>query len=189
LTGTKADRQAHESGVSVDVVAIVVRVSDLDRSLTFYCDVFSCRVAVREADMALLFTPRGFEIYLHQNDEFHSRAAGALGVHHLMWATDSQSDLRRITDRRVLIHRRRNDDSGGNRSRRVPRDRGVPNPPPAAAHGDRRTTSRLKGWDALVNALMTETEGQVTEWNDSCISVSDGVGSGQNCGRRRRYLI
>ena len=62
LTSTKADRQAHESGVSVDVVAIVVRVSDLDRSLKFYCDVFSCRVAVREADMALLLTPKGFEI-------------------------------------------------------------------------------------------------------------------------------
>jgi catechol-2,3-dioxygenase len=91
LTSTKADRQAHESGVSVDVVSIVVRVSDLDRSLKFYCDVFSCRVAVREADMALLLTPKGFEIYLHQNDEFHSRAAGALGVRHLMWATDSQS--------------------------------------------------------------------------------------------------
>jgi hypothetical protein len=74
LTSTKADRQALESGVSVDVVAIVVRVSDLDRSLKFYCDVFSCRVAVREADMALLLTPQGFEIYLHRNDEFHSRA-------------------------------------------------------------------------------------------------------------------
>jgi hypothetical protein len=32
LTSTKADRQAHESGVG-DVVSIVVRVSDLDRSL------------------------------------------------------------------------------------------------------------------------------------------------------------
>jgi extradiol dioxygenase family protein len=99
LTSTKADRQAHESGVSADVAAIVVRVSDLDRSLKFYCDVFSCRIAVREADMALLLTPQGFEIYLHQNDEFHSRAAGALGVHLLMWATDSQSDMQRITDR------------------------------------------------------------------------------------------
>ena len=49
--------------------------------------------------MALLLTPKGFEIYLHQNDEFHSRAAGALGVRHLMWATDSQSDMQRITDR------------------------------------------------------------------------------------------
>ena len=99
MTSTKADRQAHESGVSVDVAAIVVRVSDLDRSLKFYCDVFSCRVAVREADMALLLAPQGFEIYLHQNDEFHSRAAGALGVHLLTSATDSQSDMQRITDR------------------------------------------------------------------------------------------
>jgi catechol 2,3-dioxygenase-like lactoylglutathione lyase family enzyme len=99
LTSTKVDRQAHESGASVDVVAIVVRVSDLDRSVKFYCDVFSCRVAVQEADMALLLTPHGFEIYLHQNVEFQSRAAGARGVHHLMWATDSQSVLQRITDR------------------------------------------------------------------------------------------
>jgi catechol 2,3-dioxygenase-like lactoylglutathione lyase family enzyme len=98
LTSTKADRQAPESGISADVVASVVRVSDLDRSLKFYCDVFSCRVAVREADMALLLTPKGFEIYLHQKDEFHSRTAGALGVHHLMWATDSQSDMQRITE-------------------------------------------------------------------------------------------
>lgn len=49
--------------------------------------------------MALLLTPQGFEIYLHQNDELHGRAAGARGVHHLMWATDSQSVLQRITDR------------------------------------------------------------------------------------------
>ena len=93
------NRQAHESGASVDVVAIVVRVSDLDRSVKFYCDVFSCRVAVREVDMALLLTYQGFQIYLHQNDEFHSRAAGSRGVHHLMWATDSQSVVQRITDR------------------------------------------------------------------------------------------
>jgi catechol 2,3-dioxygenase-like lactoylglutathione lyase family enzyme len=81
------------------VVATVLRVSDLGRSLTFYSDVFSCRVAVRERDMVLLLTPQGFEIYPHQNDEFNSRAAGARGVHHLMWATDSQSDTQRITDR------------------------------------------------------------------------------------------
>jgi extradiol dioxygenase family protein len=99
LTSTKAERQPHEGGASVDVVAIVVRVSDLGRSLLFYSDVFSCRVAVREKDMALLLTPQGFEIYLHQNDEFHTCAAGARGVHHLMWATDSQSDMQRNTDR------------------------------------------------------------------------------------------
>jgi extradiol dioxygenase family protein len=99
LTSTEADRQAPERGVSADVVASVVRVSDLDRSLKFYSDVFLCPVVVRETDMALLLTPQGFEIYLHQKDEFHSHAAGALGVHRIMWATDSQSDMQRITDR------------------------------------------------------------------------------------------
>ena len=99
LTSDKADRHPQESPLSVDLVASVVRVSDLDRSLKSYCDVFSCRLAVREEDMALLLTPRGFEIYLHQDDEFHRRAAGALGVRYLMWATDSQSDMQRISDR------------------------------------------------------------------------------------------
>jgi catechol 2,3-dioxygenase-like lactoylglutathione lyase family enzyme len=99
LTSTQTYDQTPDSEISVDVVSTVIRVRELDRSLKFYCDVFSCRVVVREADMALLLTPQGFEIYLHQNVEFHSRAAGALGIHHLMLATDSQSDLQRITDR------------------------------------------------------------------------------------------
>jgi hypothetical protein len=47
-----------------------------------------------------LLTPKGFEIYLHQKDELHHRRhPDALGLHYLMWATDSQSDLQRITDR------------------------------------------------------------------------------------------
>ena len=99
MTITQTHDQTPNSEISVDVVATVVRVRELDRSLKFYSDVFSCRVVVREADMALLLTTKGFEIYLHQNNELHSRAAGALGIHHLMWATDSQSDLQRITDR------------------------------------------------------------------------------------------
>ena len=41
--------------------------------------------------MAKPLTPKGFEIYPRQKDEFQGRAAGALGLHHLMWATDSQS--------------------------------------------------------------------------------------------------
>jgi catechol-2,3-dioxygenase len=90
---------APDSEVSVDVVSTVVGVRALDRSLQFYCDVFSCRVVVRQADIALLLTPKGFEIYLHQKDELHDRGVGALGVRHLMWATDNQSDLQRITER------------------------------------------------------------------------------------------
>jgi catechol 2,3-dioxygenase-like lactoylglutathione lyase family enzyme len=99
LTSTQTYDQTPDSEISVDVVSTVVRVRELDRSLKFYCDVFSCRVVVREADMALLLTPKGFEIYLLQKDELHTHGAGALGVHYLMWATDSQSAMQRITDR------------------------------------------------------------------------------------------
>jgi hypothetical protein len=45
------------------MASCLVRVSDLDRSLKFDCDVFSCRLAIREADVALLLTPKGFQIY------------------------------------------------------------------------------------------------------------------------------
>jgi catechol 2,3-dioxygenase-like lactoylglutathione lyase family enzyme len=99
LTPTQTYDQTPDGEISVDVVSTVVRVRELDRSLRFYCDVFSCRVVVREADMALLLTPKGFEIYLHQKDDFHDHGAGVLGVRHLMWATNSQSDLQRVTER------------------------------------------------------------------------------------------
>jgi catechol-2,3-dioxygenase len=99
LTSTQTYDQKPDSEISVDMVSTVVRVRELDRSPKFYCDVFSCRVVVREADMALLLTPKGFEIYLLQKEEPHTHGAGALGVHHLMWATDSQSAMQRITDR------------------------------------------------------------------------------------------
>ena len=99
LTPTQTYDQTPDSEISVDVVSTVVHVRELDRSMQFYCDVLSCRVVVREGDIALLLTPKGFEIYLHQKDELHGRSAGALGVRHLMWATDNQSDLQRITER------------------------------------------------------------------------------------------
>jgi extradiol dioxygenase family protein len=89
---TDTDDQTPEREISADVASCVVRVSDLDRSLEFYCDVFPCRLAVREADVALLLTPKGFQIYLHQRDQFRRRGPGVRGVDYLMWATDSQSD-------------------------------------------------------------------------------------------------
>jgi extradiol dioxygenase family protein len=66
---TDTDDQTRQREISVDVASCVVRVSDLDRSLKFYCDVFSCRLAIREADVALLLTPKGFQIYLHHDHQ------------------------------------------------------------------------------------------------------------------------
>jgi hypothetical protein len=98
---TDTDHQSTEGELGANIASSVVRVANLDRSLRFYCDVFSCLVVIREDDMALLLTPKGFQIYLHEMSEFrpHRRAVGVPGVEYLMWATDSRSELQRITER------------------------------------------------------------------------------------------
>jgi len=88
-----------QAGPAVDIASCVIRVSNLDQSLKFYCDVFSCRVLIHEPDMALLLTPTGFQLYLRGDNRVRRRAAAAIGVQYLMWATDSQADLDRIMQR------------------------------------------------------------------------------------------
>lgn len=87
------------SEVAVAVASSLMTVSDLARSVDFYCDVFSCRVALHEKDTALLLTPGGFQIYLHSKGPSRRPRAGATGVQYLMWATDSQAELQRISQR------------------------------------------------------------------------------------------
>jgi hypothetical protein len=82
--------------INVTVASCVVRVTELNRSVDFYRDIFSCRVAVHAEDMALLLTPKGFQIYLHVKEPFLARGIGVLGVQHLVWSTDSESDLEQI---------------------------------------------------------------------------------------------
>jgi catechol 2,3-dioxygenase-like lactoylglutathione lyase family enzyme len=94
------DHQTTEGELSATVASCVVHVANLDRSLLFYCDVFSCRVVSREPDMALLLTPRGFQLYLHEVNGLQRRGAfTAPRVHYAMWATESQSELQRIAER------------------------------------------------------------------------------------------
>ena len=96
------DRQAQPGPairVTAKVASSLMTVSDLDRSVNFYCDVFSCRVALRERDTALLLTPGGFQIYLHSKGPSRRPRVGATGVQYLMWATDSQAELQRISQR------------------------------------------------------------------------------------------
>ena len=58
------DSNAPRPEFSAHVASCVIRVGELDPSLKFYCDVFSCNVAVRETDMALLVAPNVFHIHL-----------------------------------------------------------------------------------------------------------------------------
>jgi hypothetical protein len=96
------DRQAQpgpSSGGTATVASSLVTVSDLARSTNFYCDVFSCRVALHEQDTALLLTPGGFQIYLRSKGPSRRQRTGATGIQDLMWATDSQTELLRISQR------------------------------------------------------------------------------------------
>ena len=86
-------------GITAKVASSLMAVSDLDRSVNFYFDVFSCQVAVHEQDTALLLTPDGFQIYLHSKGPSRQPRVGATGIKYLMWATDSQVELQRILQR------------------------------------------------------------------------------------------
>ena len=86
------DSNAPRPEISAHVASCVIRVGELDPSLKFYCDVFSCNVAVRETDMALPVAPNGFHIHLHAPSR-RRRAANTAGIQYLLWATDTESDL------------------------------------------------------------------------------------------------
>jgi catechol 2,3-dioxygenase-like lactoylglutathione lyase family enzyme len=90
---------AHTGGITTTVASTVMRVADLDRSVDFYRDVFGCRVALRETDTALLLTPDGFQIYLRSAGPSRRPRRPPIGIQYLMWATDSQAELERVTSR------------------------------------------------------------------------------------------
>ena len=96
---TQAMEPAQTGGVTTTVASTVMRVADLDRSVDFYRDVFCCRVALREPDTALLLTPDGFQIYLHSTGPSRRPRLAPIGIQYLMWATDSQDELERVTTR------------------------------------------------------------------------------------------
>lgn len=84
---------------NIRVASAVIRVSDLRKSVRFYCDVFGFHVAVREHDVALLLAPSGFQLYLNSIDPSRRHDRGTIGVQFLMWATDSRAELETIAAR------------------------------------------------------------------------------------------
>jgi catechol 2,3-dioxygenase-like lactoylglutathione lyase family enzyme len=74
----------------------VLYVSELDRSVTFYRDLFGCEVTLRSAEAALLLTTEGFQLYIIERGRHAQRHPSGLGFHLLMWATDNQKDLENL---------------------------------------------------------------------------------------------
>lgn len=84
---------------SVRAASCLMEVSDLDHSMRFYCDVFECTISIHEPDAALLLTPAGFQLYLRVSETPRRPDIGDLGIVHLIWATDSKTELDRIEHR------------------------------------------------------------------------------------------
>jgi catechol 2,3-dioxygenase-like lactoylglutathione lyase family enzyme len=80
-------------GNSAKVASSVMYVSELERSVTFYRDLFKCAVTLRSAEAALLLTAEGFQLYSIQRGKHAERYPNGLGHHLLMWATDSAEGL------------------------------------------------------------------------------------------------
>lgn len=74
----------------------LMRVSELQRSVNFYRDVFQCRVAIREPDAALLLTPDGFQIYLRTREASGTGGINDIGIEQIMWSASSEEELQRI---------------------------------------------------------------------------------------------
>jgi catechol 2,3-dioxygenase-like lactoylglutathione lyase family enzyme len=74
----------------------VLYVSELDRSVTFYRDLFECKVTLRSAEAALLLTAEEFQLYIIERGKHAQRHPSGLGYHLLMWATESSQGLERL---------------------------------------------------------------------------------------------
>ena len=82
----------------VRVTSSVIFVSELDRSIAFYRDVFACQVVIHDPGAALLLSSEGFQIYLIPHGSRTSHLAGGIGPQYLIWAVDSADDLQ-VLDR------------------------------------------------------------------------------------------
>lgn len=75
------------------ITSSVILVSELDRSVSFYCDVFTCTVSIRQQHSALLLVPGGFQLYLIAKGPRVEHPTGGIGHEFLTWATDSAEGL------------------------------------------------------------------------------------------------
>lgn len=82
-----------DSEFTATIASSVIFVTDLDRSVAFYRDVFSCEVAIHKQSAALLLTPGGFQIYLTARSNREEHPTGGIGHEFLMWAVDTPEAL------------------------------------------------------------------------------------------------
>ena len=71
-------------------------MSDIDRSVDFYRDVFACEITIQKPEAALLLAPGGFQIYLIGRSGRTPHPSGGIGPQYLIWAVRSARDLQEL---------------------------------------------------------------------------------------------
>jgi catechol 2,3-dioxygenase-like lactoylglutathione lyase family enzyme len=90
------------------VTSSVIFVSDINRSVGFYRDIFGCEASIHDSDAALLLAPGGFQIYLIGRPARTPHISGGIGPQYLIWAVNSADDLQ-VLDEALRRYGRRTD--------------------------------------------------------------------------------
>lgn len=76
------------------VTSSVAFVSQIERSVNFYSQLFSCQVVLRDSEAALLVAPGGFQLYLVAKGPLAHRPSSGIGLQYLVWSADSAEALK-----------------------------------------------------------------------------------------------
>jgi catechol 2,3-dioxygenase-like lactoylglutathione lyase family enzyme len=76
------------------ITSSVIFVSDIERSVDFYREVFGCEVTIQKPEAALLLASGGFQIYLIGRSARTPHPSGGIGPQYLIWAVNSADHLR-----------------------------------------------------------------------------------------------
>jgi len=75
---------------------MVLYVSDLDASVTFYTELLGLKVSDREPTAALLASAARSPLILRSMGADATRAPGSVGVHYVVWAAATDEELDRV---------------------------------------------------------------------------------------------
>ena len=73
----------------------VMFVSDLDSSISFYCELLDLTVSVRDETAALLVGHEKNQLYLRGIGPRADHPLGAIGIQYLIWSAEDVADLDR----------------------------------------------------------------------------------------------
>jgi catechol-2,3-dioxygenase len=79
----------------IRLIAAVMFVQNLDKSVTFYREVLGLEVADSSPTAALLVTPDGSQLVLRAVGENATHSLGSVGVQYLAWRAATRADLDR----------------------------------------------------------------------------------------------